>query len=67
MKFEATWTLGGDFLIVDGDDDGAPVAELKLHEPLKSLAIDNPAQVAAEILKALVDTPHPFFEEKTDE
>lgn len=60
MKARAIWTIGGDFMIVDDDDDGAPLATLSLHEPLRSLAIDKPSMVAAEILKAMIETPHPY-------
>lgn len=62
MKLEASWTFGGDFIIMDTEED-APVAELKLHEPLKSLAIDKPNQVAAAILKALIENPHPYADD----
>ena len=57
MSYKALWTLGGDFLIVDEDNDDAPVAELKLHEPLRSQAIDDPQGVAEAILKTLAETP----------
>jgi len=63
MKAQAHWTIGGDFRIVDADDEGAPLAELNLHEPLKSMALDNPQVVAETILTALVQTPHPYANE----
>ena len=63
MKAQAHWTIAGDFRIVDADDDGAPLAELTLHEPFKSMAIDNPQEVAEAILAALAETPHPYADE----
>lgn len=60
MKAQAHWTLAGDFRIVDDDDDGVPLAVLTLHEPLKSMALDDPQGVAEAILTALVETPHPY-------
>lgn len=64
MKPIATWTIGGDFRIVDADDEDAPLAELKLYSPLREMAIDDPQTVAREILEALVQAPHPFADEK---
>ena len=63
MKPKAFWTIGGDFLIVDEEDEDAPLAELKLHEPLRSQAIDNPVGVVSSILAALKETPHPYAED----
>ena len=60
MKLVCCWTLNGNFMIVDGDDENAPLATLSLHEPLRSWAIDRPEFVAEEILKAMKETPHPY-------
>jgi hypothetical protein len=60
MNLKCCWTLSGDFTVVDGDDENAPLAKLTLHEPLKSWAIDRPEYVAKEILKAMAETPHPY-------
>lgn len=60
MNLKCCWTFGGDFLVVDEDDENAPVATLSLQEPLRSWAIDHPEYVAKEILKALAETPHPY-------
>jgi len=59
MKAAVTWTIGGDFLVVDQEDDNAPLAELKLYEPLRSMAIEDPELVVSEILRAMVENPHP--------
>lgn len=67
MKAKAHWTIAGDFRIVDDDNDGAPLAVLNLHEPLKSMALDNPQEVAETILTALVQTPHPYAEGLSDD
>jgi hypothetical protein len=63
MNPVAQWTIGGDFRIVDDDDDGAPLAVLTLYEPLKSKAIDDPQGVAQAILTAMVETPHPYADD----
>jgi hypothetical protein len=63
MKPLAQWTIGGDFRIVDADDDDAPLAVLTLHEPLKSLAIDDSQAVAEAIITALAETPHPYADD----
>ena len=60
MKAAVIWTLGGDFQIVDEEDENAPLAELKLFEPLRSMAIEEPEEVAQAILTAMVETPHPY-------
>ena len=67
MKAAVLWTIGGDFQVVDADDDNAPLAELKLYEPLRSMAIDEPETVVNEILRALVETPHPFSKQNAVE
>lgn len=59
MKAAVIWSLGGDFAVVDQDDENAPLAELKLHGPLRSLAVNEPELVAGEILRAMVEASHP--------
>ncbi len=63
MNPVVSWSIGGDFLVTDDDDDGAPLARLELHEPFKSQAIDHPEAVASAILKAMAETPHPYANE----
>lgn len=59
MKLSASWTIGGDFIVSDEDED-APVATLTLYEPFKSLAIDDAQGIAEAILEAVKQTPHPY-------
>lgn len=67
IKPVALWSMGGDFRIVDADDDDAPLAELKLYSPLREMAIDKPQSVAKTILEALAKMPHPFADEELED
>jgi hypothetical protein len=63
MKPAVVWTAGGNFQIVDQEDNSL-MAELTLYEPLSNMAINNPMDVAQEILTAMVETPHPRQQEE---
>jgi len=67
IKPVTLWSIGGDFRIVDANDDDAPLAELKLYSPFREMAIDKPQTVAREILEELARTPHPFAEEEFED
>ena len=59
MNIQAHWTIGGDFFIMDADED-APLVEVKLHEPMRSQAIDDVDSIAKAIAAAMIQTPHPY-------
>ena len=59
MNIQAHWTIGGDFFIMDADED-APLVEVKLHEPMRSQAIDDVDSVAKSIAAAMIQAPHPY-------
>jgi hypothetical protein len=59
MNIQAHWTIGGDFIISDADED-APLVEVKLHEPMRSQAIDDVDSIAKAIAAAMIQTPHPY-------
>ena len=60
MNIQAHWTIGGDFIITDADDEDAPLVEVKLHEPMRSQAIDDVDSIAKAIAAAMIQTPHPY-------
>lgn len=62
MNIQAHWTIGGDFFIMDADED-APLVEVKLHEPMRSQAIDDVDSIAKAIAAAMIQTPHPYADE----
>lgn len=65
MNARAYWTIGGDFVIADADDDDAPLITVSIHEKqLRELARTSPASFANLLVGSMNSTPHPFGEEK---
>ena len=60
MNIQAHWTIGGDFIITDADDEDAPLVEVKLHEPMRSQAIDDAETIGKMILAWMLRLPHPY-------
>lgn len=63
IRVGSQWTIGGDFKLVDVDDDDAPVVTVAFHDdPVRIAAIDPETRkhIAELIVNGMLTTPHPF-------
>jgi hypothetical protein len=60
MEAKGFWTSGGDFLVIDTADNDAILAQVILHEPLKSAAVHSAEDVVRTVIGSLAHAPHPL-------
>ena len=59
MKFSTAWTLGGDFIVADADDEDTPLLTIQIHDrAMRQAAADATYDFADFLATMLRNTPH---------